>query len=177
MRNDVASFSGWTCRLGSRQWLVTFCLTSLVVTGCSRYHEDKFSRARPPVFKTTGRVTWNGEPAVGAIVALSSLSHNLTASGMTDAKGEFILKTWRQGDGAVAGDHRVTIQTIMISGWRADLSAIEVNVMPPKYEKPDTSDLTATISDKGKNVLSFEVVGPRCGPTSPAPFPGYPKAK
>jgi len=177
MRNDVASFSRSTCRLGNWLWLVTFCLTTLVVTGCSRHHEDKFSRARPPVFKTTGRVTWNGEPAVGAIVALSSLSHNLTASGMTDAKGEFVLKTWRQDDGAVAGDHRVTIQTIIISGWTADLSPIEVNVMPPKYEKPDTSDLTATISNKGKNVLSFEVVGPRCGPTSPAPFPGYPKAK
>jgi len=173
----VASFSRSTCRLGNRRWLVTFCLMTIVATGCSRNHEDKFSSARPPVFKTTGRVTWNGEPAVGAIVSLTSLSHNLTASGMTDAKGEFVLTTWRQGDGAVAGDHGVTIQTIMISDWAADLSPIEVNVMPPKYEKPETSELTATISDKGKNVLSFEVFGPRRGPTTPAPFPGYPKAK
>ena len=97
--------------------------------------------------------------------------------GVDDAKGEFALKTWRQGDGAVAGDHSVTVQTIIISGWTADLSPIETNAMPQKYEKPETSGLTATISDKGKNVLSFEVVGPRRGPTTPAPFPGQAPAK
>ena len=177
MKNAVTSYTGSTWQPGSRLWLVAFFVTLFLAPGCSRHREDKWSRARPPVFKTTGRVTWNGEPAAGALVSLKSLSHNLTASGMTDAKGEFALKTWRQGDGAVAGDHSVTVQTIIISGWTADLSPIETNAMPQKYEKPETSGLTATISDKGKNVLSFEVVGPRRGPTTPAPFPGQAPAK
>jgi hypothetical protein len=92
-----------------------------------------------------------------------------SASGRTNDKREFALTTWRQGDGAVAGDHKVTIETIVIAGYTSDGGLIEVNAMPPKYEKPDTSGFTATISDKGKNVLSFAVEGPSRGPTSPVP--------
>jgi len=176
LQHHLFAASGSTCHALILPWLAMVCLTTIAATGCSRHHEDKWSRARPPVFKVTGRVMWNGEPAAGAIVALNSLSHNLTASGMTDTKGEFVLTTWRQGDGATAGDHRVTIQTILISGWTADLSPIEVNTMPPIYEKPETSGLTATISDKGKNVLVLEVAGPRRGPTTSVPFPGPKKS-
>jgi hypothetical protein len=61
------------------------------------------------------------------------------------------------------------IETIVIAGYTSDGGLIEVNAMPPKYEKPDTSGFTATISDKGKNVLSFAVEGPSRGPTSPVP--------
>jgi len=57
----------------------------------------------------------------------------------------------------------------VIAGYTSEGGLIEVNAMPPKYEKPDKSGLTATISDKGKNVLSFAVEGPRRGPTSPVP--------
>jgi len=146
-----------------------FFLMFVMASGCSRQYEDKWSKRRPPSFPTTGIVTWNGEPATGALVTLQSLSHNLSASGRTDAKGEFALTTWRQGDGAVAGDHKVTIETTVIAGYTSEGGLIEVNAMPPKYEKPDKSGLTATISDKGKNVLSFAVEGPRRGPTSPVP--------
>lgn len=150
------------------------CLVFIVSSGCSRQYEDKWSKRRPPSFPTTGIVTWNGEPATGALVTLQSLSHNLSASGRTNDKGEFALTTWRQGDGAVGGDHKVTIETTVVSGYTSEGGLIEVNAMPPKYEKPETSGLTATINDKGKNVLSFAVEGPRRGPTSPVPPPSSP---
>lgn len=164
-------------RLLLRPTCVAMCIAFLlfvVASGCSGKYEDKWSKRRPPSLPTTGVVTWNGEPAVGAIVTLQSQSHNLSASGKTDAKGQFALTTWRQGDGAVAGEHKVTIETSVIAGYGTDGSIIEVNAMPPKYEKPDTSGLTATINDKGKNVLSFAVEGPRRGPTSPVPAPSAP---
>jgi hypothetical protein len=123
--------------------------------------KDKFSRARPPVFKTTGRVIWNGEPAAGALVTLQSQSHNLAASGKTDAKGQFTLTTWRPGDGAVAGDHAVSIENVVIPGYTPDGLPIEINVMPQVYLDPKTSGLNATIKTTGPNVLSFEVAGPR----------------
>lgn len=136
--------------------------------GCSRPYEDKFSRARPPVFKTTGRVAWNGKPASGALVTLHSKSHNLAASGRADADGAFTLTTWRLDDGAVAGEHAVSIETIVITGYTQDGLPIEVNDMPPKYQNPETSGLTATISDVGSNLLSFEVSGPpKTAGTSP----------
>ena len=147
------------------------CLMLFMASGCSRKYEDKWSKRRPPSFPTTGSVTWNGEPAAGALVTLQSLSHNVAASGRTNDEGEFALTTWRQGDGAVAGDHKVTVATTVIAGYTSEGSVIEVNAMPPKYEKPDTSGLTATINEKGKNVLSFAVEGPRRGPTGPVPVP------
>ena len=147
------------------------CFVAFTAGGCSRQHEDKWSKRRPAVFPTTGSVTWNGEPAAGALVTLHSLSHNVAASGRTDGKGEFALTTWRQGDGAVAGDHRVTIETIVIAGYDAEGGVIEVNAMPPMYEKPENSGLTATVSDKGKNQLSFAVTGPRRGPKTPVAAP------
>ena len=166
-----------------RLWLqpstVAMCTAFLMLvmaSGCSRQYEDKWSKRRPPSFPTTGIVTWNGEPATGALVTLQSLSHNVAASGRTNDKGEFALTTWRQGDGAVAGDHQVTIATSVITGYGTDGSIFEVNAMPPKYEKPESSGLTATINDKGKNLLSFVVEGPRRGPTSPVPAPSSPSS-
>lgn len=157
--------------------MVAFCGLMAGTFGCSRYYEDRFSRARPPVYKASGRVTWNGSPAAGALVTLQSRSHNLAASGKADHDGNFTLTTWRPGDGAVAGEHAVMIETIVITGYTADGLPIEVNDMPPKYRDPEKSGLTATISDKGKNSFSFEVVGPSHGPTTSTTFPGYPQKK
>jgi hypothetical protein len=33
--------------------------------------------------------------------------------------------------------------------------------MPAQYQQSDTSGLTAEVSERGPNVLSFEVIGPR----------------
>lgn len=147
---------------GISSWVVRVALCGLLVGtfGCSRYYEDRFSGARPPVFEAAGRVTWNGSPASGALVTLHSQGHNLAASGKSDRDGMFTLTTWRTGDGAVAGEHSVSIETIVITGYTPDGLPIEVNDMPPKYRDPAKSGLTATINEKGKNVLSFEVVGP-----------------
>jgi hypothetical protein len=149
------------CRRRAWQRVACLALAMLLSVGCSRHYEDKFSRARPPVFKTTGRVTWNGEPAAGALVTLQSQSHNLSASGKTDSKGQFTLTTWRTDDGAVAGEHAVSIESVVIAGYTADGLPVEVNVMPPSYQNPKTSGLNATVNTSGPNVLSFEVVGPR----------------
>jgi hypothetical protein len=43
--------------------------------------------------------------------------------------------------------------------------------MPPKYQNPETSGLTATISKHGPNVLAIEVTGPRGAVKPPAMQP------
>ena len=83
------------------------------------------------------------------------------ATTRTDAKGEFTLTTWRPGDGAVAGDHVVSIENVVIPGYTSEGLPIEINVMPQAYQDPKTSGLNATIKTTGPNVLSFEVTGPR----------------
>lgn len=154
-------------------WGVTHSLLLLVATsgcaGCSRQFEDKWSKSRPPVFKVAGSVTCNGEPAAGAVVTLHSKSHNLAASGKTDAAGNFVLTTWRYGDGAVAGEHSVTVSTWEVRGHDGEGNPIEVPVMPAKYEQPETSELTATIAERGDNILALSVNGPRRNPGKPTP--------
>ncbi len=148
--------------------LLGLCLAT--APGCSR-PKSKWARARPPVYKATGQVTWNGEPASGAVLVLSSKVHNVAAVGSADANGRFSLTTWDAGDGGVAGEHRVGVEKSEIIGHLADGSPIQVNVMPPKYQNPETSGLTATIHERGPNVLSIEVIGPRAAVKPPVREP------
>jgi hypothetical protein len=128
--------------------------------GCSRQFEDKWSRARPKTYPTSGRVLWNGKPVENAIVALDSEVHTVTAVGTTDAQGLFRLETYRPGDGAVAGRHRVRIEKLETKSVTAD-GINQISVMPQRYCKAATSGLTATVTEDGKTKLLFEVTGLR----------------
>jgi hypothetical protein len=156
----MTCIESWVDGVPVRWQLAVACAVLAVLSGCSRHHEDKLSRARPPVYKASGVVTWNGEPASGAVVTLHSKSHNLAATGSVDAKGAFTLSTWRPGDGAVAGEHAVTVDMLVVSGTAPDGNVIMENDMPSQYRDPAKSGLTATIDEKGKNVLLLEVIGP-----------------
>ena len=139
---------------------VASCLS---IAGCwGRF--DKFAARRPKTYPANGRVLWNGEPAEGVIVSLDAKSHNLSAVGRTDSTGRFTLKTFKPGDGSVAGEHGVRIEKIEIKGYTADNNPIEVSVMPAQYADVKTSGLTATVVEKGKNEFTFEVTGPRRNP-------------
>jgi hypothetical protein len=66
--------------------------------------------------RVTGRVTCHGKPFYPATITFSPVSDQegaleagKPAWGVTDESGRFILTTTRQGDGALVGRHRVTI--------------------------------------------------------------------
>ena len=77
--------------------LVTPCLV-----GCGG------SSGRPDLFKVTGTVTFKGAPVEGATVSFAS-DKARSATGVTDANGKFSLMTFDTNDGAIAGEHSVTI--------------------------------------------------------------------
>lgn len=131
----------------------------VTLSGCSR-PKDKWLAMRPPLYKARGRVTWNGEPAQGVLVALRSDTLNVTATGLTNDRGEFVLTSFRNGDGAAAGDHAVTI-TKKVNLQDKSGNDVVFNLMPLKYEDRDLSGLAATIAENNNNVLEFEVVGPK----------------
>ena len=132
----------------------------VIVGGCSRRFEDKWSRARPKTYRAVGRVLWNGEPVENAIVALDSAVHRVTAVATTDDNGYFKLETYRPGDGAVAGEHRVRIEKVETKSVTTD-GINQVSVMPQQYANAATSGLTATVTEDGKTDLVFEVNGAR----------------
>lgn len=143
-------------------------LVGVFTSGCSRYHEDKWSRARPRTVRAAGVVEYQGKPVEGAIVTFISRvedrNREYDARGYTDAKGRFRLKTFREDDGAVVGTHRVRIEKDTMEATSASTnggpaaSAMKlIRHLPKRYGSFDTSGLTAEVTQKGPNQFVFQL--------------------
>jgi len=152
--------------IGRRLLLVAAVASGLAATGCSR-KLDKWEKLRPKTYNVRGQVLWDGKPEAEVFVTFESRSHNVTAVGITDASGRFALKTYNEGDGAVAGEHAVRLEkTVMVRPPNAgpETPSSQVSVSPKKYANTATSGLTATVVEKGPNEVVIEITGPRAGP-------------
>ena len=137
----------------------------LCVSGCSGTTEDKWTKDRPQTFPATGTVTSDGQPLQGATVVFRSTgSEPRTAIGRTDAKGIFVLRTFEDGDGAIVGQHKVSITKTEIEKVPANINLDEVDfqpkvtsLIPEKYGSPETSGLTAEVTANGLNEFKFEL--------------------
>jgi hypothetical protein len=97
------------------------------------------------------------------------------AAGVTGADGTFELSTFGKNDGAVVGTHTVTItkiqSTVTGEGMSPDnpeggygeamaQAARQAEVkteLPSKYANPETSGLTAEVTESGPNEFTFEL--------------------
>lgn len=127
-------------------------LVALVAAGCSRYHEDEWSRTWPPRYPSTGAVEFDGKPLEGAVITFFTEQEKpFTAVGFTDSAGRFVLKTFRPNDGAVAGNHVVMVEKReMVDGQLK-------TYLPAKYARKETSGLSATVTEKGPNMFVFKL--------------------
>lgn len=136
----------------------------VLVSGCGG------APAGPTLYAVKGKLTVEGEPLPNATVTFQPASGPV-ATGMTNANGEFTLKTGTQ-EGAVAGTHQVAIvatsgEKIMENPTPDDLAAMSLSgkplpqpksLIPERYSKFETSQLTATVSeDPSKNVVTFDL--------------------
>lgn len=107
------------------------------------------------VYPVTGTVTFENKPVEGAQV-LFQADGAPPAQGITDAAGKYVLKTSIAGEGAVVGNHKVTIVK-MARAPGADASdpyAATQNVLPPQYASASQSPLTAKVV-AGSNEFPF----------------------
>lgn len=138
------------------------------VSGCG----GSGSTGRPTTVPVSGTVLFEGRPVDGAQVTLvPQTPEGRAAFARTDAQGRFQLMTFTSGDGAIPGSYRVTISKEVIEGGMSPEQAQEhfqktgqpppdpkvTNQLPEKYKKPETSGLTATVSESGPNELKFEL--------------------
>jgi len=102
---------------------------------------------RKPTFAVTGTVTIDGKPAKDATVVLHPVGVTgpdaVKPHGKVAADGTFKLTTYAGDDGAPAGTYRVTVEW-WLAGARADDPPS--NRLNAKFAKPETSQLTATVS-------------------------------
>jgi hypothetical protein len=125
--------------LASRLLALAALLPMLVIlSGCK-------SETRVPVFPVAGRVTYKGQPPVGAQVVLHPVNaaetNDVAPSGVVGNDGSFTVTVYEPGDGAPQGDYVATIQ------WRKFVDGgAGPNVLPKEYSSPTTSPVKVSVS-------------------------------
>lgn len=138
---------------------IAVCLAS-VCLGCR-------SGNYPKTVKVEGTVTLEGKPLADATVVFFPAVGQRPATGSTDSIGRFQLSTFQQGDGAVPGEHMVAVvpkdppsmpgQAFASPGSSNLPDEPYVEPFPARYNRPNTSGLTATVAADGKNEFNFEL--------------------
>jgi hypothetical protein len=131
------------------------CLACLL-TGCGG--------SGPVVVPVQGTVTREGKPLAGAAVMFLPAAGGRPATGVTDQAGVFHLQTFKPLDGALLGEHRVSValpeagsgpgvQTdggVSVSGSSGKAVAIPMPTGFERYARPEESGLTATVTGAGQ---------------------------
>ncbi|QDU74304.1 hypothetical protein Pan97_13110 [Bremerella volcania] len=132
----------------SRCILLSAALAALMVAGCGD--------GRPAVVKTSGQVFFNGEPLTfkgdGFVQVIPADSRPATGK-INPNDGTFTLTTFENGDGAIPGEHPVTILVNALGP-----GGQSVNLLPMEYADVATSGLMVVI-DKPTDSLKIELEG------------------
>jgi hypothetical protein len=152
-----------------RAILTSFVLLAAVsFAGCGSE-----TAGRHKTYPVSGTVKLGGEPVAGATVTFALTDGTGSAAGITDAGGKYTLSTYGGGDGARAGDYKVTIVKYDVpaakQGAAGALASGDIdekaygdptaaganepagpkNQLPEKYAKAETSGLTAKVAESG----------------------------
>jgi hypothetical protein len=95
------------------------------------------SAAQPSLIPVKGKVTYKGKPVTRGLVRFEPDGYGRKASGQLQADGTFVLTTNKEGDGADAGHHQVSITG---TGDRPGKELV-----PKQYTQRNSSQLTADV--------------------------------
>jgi hypothetical protein len=151
--------------------LLFIAVIGIAVAGCG----SKERTGSDPVYPVTGIITLRGKPVAQAEVTFYNAAKNRSAFGKTNDKGEYKLTTFAPNDGAVEGQHAVTVVKVEAPAASTPVAPIESPAYQPpgfgestepkppkseldeKYAKQETSGLTATIKTDGPNQVNFDL--------------------
>jgi hypothetical protein len=123
----------------------------LIIAGCAR----KGGMETAPV---SGKVTYRGK-ALPTGTVMFVPTEGPAATGEIGKDGTYKLTTYREGDGAVIGEHKVTITALQ--GMEGALPEVRSGtpgpLVPAKYLSAETSGLIAEVKPKTNNEVNFEL--------------------
>lgn len=123
-----------------------FCLSVLLLCCCG------CPASNDGIGTVEGVVTLDGNP-VSQVSVMFFPQTGRASMGTTDDNGHYKLLYTRSVDGAVIGEHKVTISP---EPEEDDDDRRNEELIPSKYVDQKTTDLTATVSS-GKNTFNFDL--------------------
>src|SRR5437868_7064181 len=120
------------------------------LAGCSRNAADG-------VYPVSGTVRYNGRPVANAQVTFHPVNEAnpkaVRPVGKVDDQGRFTLTSFKEKDGAPAGEYRVTVVWYLARPARLGSDeTVSANYLPPKYASVETSELSVNVTP-GTNEL------------------------
>jgi hypothetical protein len=118
----------------------------------------------PPTYPVGGKVVFaDGKPlTTGGVVLLESVVTEglpVNARGLINADGTFKLTTFDDGDGAVAGKHRMLVRPQRDADDYLKRGIIPRPIINPRFERYETSGLEFTV-EEGNNEFTVVVEPP-----------------
>ena len=149
-KRDVADRSvmqRWHKPLGIAATIAASLLLLLLISPLLR------SSSRVRVCPVQGKAEYEGQPIASASIFLHPAwvkepSFPRPRATVND-DGTFVVGTYGRDDGAPPGEYKVTVQWFTRTD-PADEDSLPVNLLPPRYARADTSDVTVQIRD-GEN--------------------------
>ena len=115
-------------------------------------------------YPVRGKVLFNGRPVVNGQVTFHPVGDTsrdaVRAVGKVDEQGSFALTTFKDGDGAPAGDYRVTVVWYLARPARpgtASDETVTANYLPAKYANVETSGLSVTVKQGANDLPPFDL--------------------
>jgi hypothetical protein len=141
--------------------------TCFFLLGCSMFLAG-CGPSRPETASVSGRVTYQGKPLPDGTVTFYPTAGR-PGRGTIGPDGTYKLTTFKDGDGAILGKHRVTIKSTKCvdlppaktPAEEAAMARSRVQhqvewLLPEKYARENTSELTAEVA-AGDNTIHFDL--------------------
>ncbi|RIK75299.1 MAG: hypothetical protein DCC67_15475 [Planctomycetota bacterium] len=120
---------------------------------------------RVETFPAAGIVAMGGQPVDGATVEFTPVASATGVAGAqarTDASGRFEMSIMLDNGrttqpGLPAGEYRVTITKYEAPAGEASLARPPRNILPAKYQSPDSTPFSATVKPESENHFTFSL--------------------
>ena len=110
-----------------------------------------------PTAPISGKVLVDNQPLSTGSVYFSPVSGGKGATGKIQEDGTFVLTTYRDGDGAILGEHQVGISAVLPIGSQDGPPGNARPLIPMRYASPGSSKLTCKVTEEGDDNVVFNL--------------------
>lgn len=150
-------YAGWdVAAKAPRTLLVAFAVLLLIPAVWAASSSSGNGTVNARVYPISGSVLVNGQPAAGAHIVLHPQGHQLPAGVVATATvgpdGAFQIGTFRQGDGAPAGEYVATISWNKLVNGQAG-----ANVIPAQFATAKLSPVKVAVSSGKVQLAAIDI--------------------